>query len=187
MPPPATLMSRATAPVIETERLRLRGHSVADFAGFANLCGDAEVARFIGGQPIAPEEAWAKLLRSAGLWPLLGFGYWVIEERATGRFAGTVGFGDFKRALEPSFDGLPEIGWVLGPTAQGKGYATEAAQAALAWGDTHFQADRTVCLIAPENLPSLRVAAKLGYREYARTAYKEKPVVLLSRERDGIA
>lgn len=169
------------APVLETERLRLRGHRRADFADMAALWGDVDVTRFIGGAPAAPDEAWAKLLRSAGLWPVLGFGYWAVEEKETGRFVGTVGFGDFKRPLEPSIEGIPEIGWAITPSAHGKGYATEAARAAVAWGDAHFEPRRTVCIIAPENQPSLRVAEKCGYREIARTTYKDKPTVLLAR------
>ncbi len=172
---------REAAPVIQTERLLLRGHRAADFADVAALWSDPEVTRYIGGQPVSPDEAWAKLLRSAGLWPLLGYGYWAVEERQTGRFIGTVGFGDFKRPLEPSIEGIPEIGWVVVPAAHGRGYATEAAQAALAWGDAHFSPRQTVCLIAPENRPSLRVAGKCGYREFVRTTYKDRPVILLTR------
>lgn len=175
------LRSYTAAPVLETERLRLRGHRRSDFAHMAELWGDAEVTRFIGGAPASPDEAWGKILRSAGLWPVLGFGYWAVEEKETGGFVGTVGFGDFKRPLEPSIEGIPEIGWVLVPSAHGKGYATEAARAAIAWGDEHFDPKRTVCIIAPENRPSLRVAEKCGYREVARTTYKDRPTILLAR------
>lgn len=48
--------------------------------------------------------------RYAGQWSLLGYGYWVVEDKRTGRFAGEVGFADFKRVIEPSLDGVPEIG-----------------------------------------------------------------------------
>ena len=60
--------------------------------------------RALGGQPFAAEDVWSKLLRYAGHWALLGFGYWAIEEKSSGRFVGEAGFADFKRAIEPSFD-----------------------------------------------------------------------------------
>ncbi len=112
----------------------------------------------------------------------MGFGYWALEEKASGRLAGQVGFGDFRRDIKPSIEGVPEIGWVLAPWSQGQGYATEAVKAALGWLEANFgESCRSVCLIAPENLASLRVAEKCGYREYLRTRYHDGPAVLLER------
>jgi RimJ/RimL family protein N-acetyltransferase len=125
---------------------------------------------------------WSKLLRYAGHWAWLGFGYWAVEEKASGRFVGDVGFADFKREIEPSLEGMPELGWVLAPWSHGRGYATEAAQAALGWSDAHFGTARTVCIVAPEHLASLRVAEKCGFREVQRMTYKGEPTVLLARE-----
>jgi RimJ/RimL family protein N-acetyltransferase len=73
------------------------------------------------------------------------------------------------------------MGWVLSPVAHGKGYAFEAGRAALAWGDAHFGRVRMVCLIAPENAPSIRLAQKLGFRKYARAPYRGEPAVLFER------
>lgn len=171
----------AAAPTIETARLRLRGHRVADFADCAAMWGDAAVARHIGGRPSSAEESWARILRYAGLWPLLGYGYWAVAEKASGRFVGDVGFADFKRDMQPSFDGAPEIGWVLASWAHGQGFATEAVGAAVAWGDRHFGAAPTVCMIDPDNAASIRVAEKCGYREYARATYKGQPAILFRR------
>ncbi len=70
---------------------------------------------------------------------------------------------------------------MLMPWAHGQGLASEAVAAAHAWGDARFGAPRTVCMIDPNNAPSLRLAAKMGYAEYARTAYGERFVVLLER------
>src|SRR6516164_9863847 len=95
-------------PVIETERLKLRGHRVDDFARSAAMWADPEVYRYIGGKPHTEEEAWTKLLRYVGHWALLGFGYWVVEEKASGNFAGEIGFADYKRDLRPSLEGVPE-------------------------------------------------------------------------------
>jgi len=116
-----------------------------------------------------------------GHWAMLGFGFWAVEEKDSGEFVGELGFAEFKRQIEPSIDGTPEIGWVLVPRFHGKGYATEGVRAVIAWGDEHFGAIQTACLIQSENLASIRVAEKCGYREYARSTYKEHEVIMLSR------
>jgi RimJ/RimL family protein N-acetyltransferase len=166
---------------IETERLVLRRHGLEDAAASAALWADPEVTRFIGGRPSTAEEAWARLLRYAGHWALLGFGYWVVQDRATGRLIGEAGFADFRRGVGPRFDGVPEIGWALAPSAQGRGLAREAVQAALAWADARPGAGRTVCMIAPENPRSIRLAEACGYREFGTTFYKEQPTILFER------
>jgi len=116
-----------------------------------------------------------------GHWSLMGFGYWMVRETATNRFVGEVGFAEHRRDMTPSIVGMPEIGWVLTPAAHGQGFATEAVRAAVDWGDTQFGRAPTVCLIHPDNAPSLRVAEKAGYRERVRTTYKDAPTVLLER------
>jgi RimJ/RimL family protein N-acetyltransferase len=168
-------------PVLTTLRLVMRGHTAADLDATAAMWADFQVVRHISGVPSTREESWSRLLRYAGLWPLLGFGYWLVEERATGVFVGEVGFAVFHRDVEPSLGDAPEAGWVLHPGAHGRGFATEALQAALSWADAHLGRRRSVCMIAPDNAASLRVAEKCGYTEFARTTYKGEPTVLLQR------
>ena len=170
-----------TAPTLETRRLVLRAHQVEDFPNLAALWRDPLVTRFISGVPLTPEEVWSRLLRTAGHWLLLGFGYWVVEERATGKFLGEVGFADLKRAIEPPLGDAPEAGWVFASAAHGKGFAIEAVQAIHTWGANHFQTHGSACLIAPENQASFRIAAKMGYQETARSDYKGHPAVILFR------
>ena len=117
----------------------------------------------------------------------MGFGFWAVEEKSTGRFIGSVGFADFNRDIKPTISGVPEIGWVLAPRVHGMGYATEAVRAALAWGERHFQTKETVCIIDSDNVASLRVAQKFGYQEAARTTYKEQPVVIFTRKQQANA
>jgi len=146
------------------------------------MWADPAVSRQLGRKPFTGEESWTRLLRYVGHWALLGFGYWVVEEKSSGKFAGELGFADLKRDLKPSLQGMPEIGWVLASRVHGKGYSTEAAQAAVAWGDGHFGPVRTCCIIHPENQPSIRVAEKCGYRELQPTVYKGEPTLLFVRE-----
>lgn len=180
---PTEVASALHIPVLETDRVRLRGHRTDDFPASAAMWADAAVTRYIGGHPFAEEDCWARFLRYAGLWHHLGFGYWLVEDRVSGQFLGEVGLADFHRAIEPSIQGTPELGWVLSPHAQGKGVATEAVLAALAWCDATLQTTRTVCLIHPENAASLRVAQKCGFLECLRSSYKGHPTVLLDRKR----
>jgi RimJ/RimL family protein N-acetyltransferase len=172
-----------TAPALDTARLTLRGHTPADFDDCAAMWADPLVTRYIGGRPSTPEETWARVLRYAGLWALLGFGYWVVRERGSGRFVGEVGFADFRRDVTPPLGGAPEVGWALATWAHGQGFAMEAIRAALSWGDAHLAAARTVCMIDPGNEASVRVAEKCGFRELGRATYKGEDELLFERPR----
>ena len=187
-------------PVVDTERLRLRGHRSEDFRDSVALWSNPVVTRFIGGKPLSEEEVWARVLSYVGHWAWMGFGYWAVEEKSTGRFVGEMGFSDWKRELSPSIQGIPEVGWVFAPAFHGQGYATEAVCAAIRWGREHLgshssQTDafaltdraralksaRLVCLIDPENVRSIRVAQKCGFQEVLRTSYRGEPTILLAQ------
>jgi RimJ/RimL family protein N-acetyltransferase len=170
-----------TAPTLETARLTLRAHRLEDFDSSFAMWSDPGVTRYISGKPSTEAEAWSRMLRYPGHWAFLGFGYWAVEEKASGAFIGELGFADFRREITPSIDGIPELGWALAPHAQGKGYATEALRAVVAWADERFNWPRTVCIIAPDNVPSLRVAAKCGYREIHRTTFAGQPTLIFER------
>lgn len=166
-------------PSLETARLTLRVPTLDDYVDSAAMWADAAVTRHIGGVPFTEEDVWARLHRYVGHWSLLGFGCWIVRDRA-GDFVGEVGFLDYRRTIVPKLD-APEMGWVLAPSAHGKGYATEAVRAAIAWGEAHFGHGRFVAIIDPENSTSLRVAEKVGFREETRTTYKGEPTVLFRR------
>ncbi|MBB5056620.1 RimJ/RimL family protein N-acetyltransferase [Granulicella aggregans] len=175
------MLKESPAPVIETERLRLRGHREDDLANCVAMWSEEAVTRFTVGRQLTEEEIWMRMIRHVGHWVLKGYGYWIIEEKSTGVFLGEAGIAEFHRGIKPSIVGTPEAGWVFSPAAHGKGYGFEAASAFLAWGETHFGSLRSVCIIAPENASSLRLAAKLGYAEEARTEFHGKPAILLGR------
>lgn len=163
-------------PTLETARLQLRPHTIDDFEDFAALWADPIVTRYISGRAFTREESWSRLLRQSGHWSLLGFGFWVVQEKISGAFLGEVGYLDLHRDIDPPIQS-PEIGWGLLPKFHGQGFATEAVQAALAWQP----AWQPVCLIHPENLPSLRVAEKCGFHETHRTTYHGHPTIHLAR------
>jgi RimJ/RimL family protein N-acetyltransferase len=176
----------ALCPAIDTDRLTLRAHGIEDFDDMCAMWTDAGVVRFIGGKVFSREEVWGRLLRYAGTWSLFGYGFWAVRERASGCFVGEVGFHNLHRDLVLPFEDRPELGYALLPRAHGQGFATEGASAALDWADGAWPGGETVCMIDPENTPSARVAARLGYREFARSSYKGEPVRLLSRRRGAV-
>lgn len=167
-------------PVLETARLTLTAHTVDDFASIAQRWGDPAVVRHIG-PPSSARDSWLRLLQMRGLWALCGFGYWAVREKGSDRCIGDVGFGDLHRDIDPDIDGLPEAGWVLSREVHGKGYAVEAMQAALAWLERTLPCDRAVCLVDPANLPSRKVADRLGFAAPLPVRYKGEEVLLLTR------
>ncbi|MDG2537019.1 GNAT family N-acetyltransferase [Dyella jiangningensis] len=171
----------SSVPVLETERLRLRAHRADDHAECTAIWSNPEVVRHIGGRAFTSEEVWRRLLQYVGLWSLLGYGYWAVEEKATGRYIGDIGFADFKRDLQPSLEGMLEFGWVLAPHAHGKGYASEAVAAVMAWAAQYQPALRAVCIIDPANQPSIRVAEKAGFKRWQETTYHGSPTIVFSR------
>lgn len=168
-------------PLIETERLILRAHAVADFDRYVEMWQEPDVYRFIGGEPFTRESSWSRFIRHAGVWHHMGFGFFAVEEKATGLFVGEAGFHDMHREIEPSIEGTLEAGWGMMSGAQGWGYATEAMTAALSWADSQFAGRRMTAIIDPDNLPSLRVAARLGFEELLRTSYHDAPIVIFER------
>jgi RimJ/RimL family protein N-acetyltransferase len=168
-------------PVIETARLRLRGHRDEDLTECVAMWSDPQVTKFISGRASTEQQTWTRLLSYLGHWALMGFGYWVVEEKSSDDFVGEVGFANFKRAAPSSIKDEPELGFALASRFHGKGYATEAVSAALGWADAYVPHPRTICLVDPRNLASLSVATKCGYDVVERSVYNEQPVLVLSR------
>jgi RimJ/RimL family protein N-acetyltransferase len=166
-------------PVFETERLTMRGFDRANFSNFAAVLADPIVAKHIGGKPISREDSWRKYMSLHGSWGLLGFGCWDVFENGSGNYVGYVGFSEYMRQTTPSTEGRPEIGWVLALQAQGKGYATEAAKVALAWGLPRFGGTRPVCIMEPNYPATFRVAEKCGFVKLAMTQYHGNNMLMM--------
>lgn len=171
----------STAPPLMTARLRLEGHVLAALDEYAAMWADPAVVRFIGGRPLAPEEVWTRILGYIGHWATLGYGFWAIREATTGRFVGQIGLADFRRSLQPSFGQTPEIGWALCPWAHNQGFASEALERVLTWADERFPGERIVCMIHPQNQPSIKLARRHGFHPFAQTLYREMPTTLFER------
>ena len=145
------------APRIETERLVLRPHRMDDFAPLAAFYA-SDAARFVGGPFDAPR-AWASFAADVGGWDFLGCGGWAIDDKATGAFAGQLSLN------RPPHFPEPEIGWLLLPGFEGRGYAAEAARAARAFAYGPLGWPTAVSYVDPENARSIALARRLGCTE----------------------
>ena len=148
---------RVTIPELETKRLRLRAFRNEDLDAYAAMCADPEVMRYLGtGVTLSRDDAWRSMASFLGHWVLRGYGMWALEEKETGTLVGRTGF------LNP--EGWPgfELGWTLGRTYWGRGFATEAALVALDFAFRDLDQPRVISLIRPGNTPSIRVAERLG-------------------------
>jgi RimJ/RimL family protein N-acetyltransferase len=174
---------KTSIPVIQTERLTLRGHELKDFALCRAMWADEITTKYTIGKPSTEQQTWMRVLAYRGHWELMGFGYWAIEEKKSGHYVGELGFADFKREITPSIQGQPEMGWALAPSAHGQGYATEAITAALGWADQNLKADKTVCIINPGNQRSIKLAGEFGFKTVTETNFMGAQVTLFSRAR----
>ncbi len=158
-----TSVPRIDAPTLATARLRLRPWQPDDRAWFVALRADPEVSRFLGdGQPQPAGEASAEFEWASSEWARVGLGPWAVEERSTGMRVGYVGLPLWR---EGAPEEAVEIGYGYARDAWGKGYATEAAAAAIRWAFEVRRLDSLVALTAPENHASQRVLAKLGFTQ----------------------
>ncbi len=156
---PGIALPQADWPGLETERLILRQWRAADIAANMAMLGDPLSGRFITAdrKPVTePMDGWRNAAIMAGHWALHGFGMFVVEERSSGQFVGRAG--PFYPPVWPGF----EVGWGLAPQHRGKGYAVEAARAAIDWTFATFELDQIVHCIDPYNVASQAVARRLG-------------------------
>jgi RimJ/RimL family protein N-acetyltransferase len=172
------------APILETARLRLRPYKLTDFEAYVTMWREPDVVRFIGGKPFTREQSWTRFLRQVGMWELMGFGFFALEDKSTGELAGEAGFHEVRRAVEPALEGSLECGWGLATRFQGKGLAEEAMRRALAWAAERADfPSRLTCLIDEDHGASQFVATKLGFAPFAHTNYNGAAVVLMERQR----
>ncbi|WP_420381227.1 GNAT family N-acetyltransferase [Novosphingobium sp.] len=171
--------------MLTTARLELSQPVAADLAGVAAMVAPETVRRFLGNRPVDMAAEYARFARNAGSWALYGYGSFMVRERGSAPIIGICGVFHSWRGFDQGFDDTPEIGWIIGDTAWGRGYATEAARAALAWFD-HMQGPRRIaCMIEQDNTPSFAIAARLGFVAYAQQDYGGRMLSLLQRGEDA--
>ena len=162
-------------PVIETERLILRGFEERDMDAFAAMNADPRFVKFLAdGKPLNRTESWRLMAMLIGHWQLRGFGFWAMESKQSGEFIGRTGL------LYP--EGWPgiELGWGLHPDAWGLGYATESASAVRDWAFNVAGLGHLISIIHPDNEQSKRVAQRIGERYSHKDMVNGREVVIFS-------
>lgn len=145
---------RREAPILVSERLRLRPYRADDFKALLGIYA-SDRSQFIGGR-LRPRQVWDGFMNVIGHWPIHGFGGWAVELVETGELVGEV-------AVHHPVD-CPEVelGWLLFDGFEGRGYATEAALAARDFAFREAGVSSLVSYIDPDNHPSQRLAERIG-------------------------
>ncbi len=147
-------IAHPSAPDLLTGRLRLRMPQFGDFAHrLAFYASDRAVWE---GGPHAPRAAWRVFASEVGQWPLLGFGPFSMEDRASGAYLGEVGI------YQPLGYPEPELGWFVTEAAEGQGFAAEGARAVMVWAAQSFGWDHIDNYIDPGNARSIALGLRLG-------------------------
>ena len=169
-------------PIVETERLILRDHRLADFDAYVAMWADPLVTRFIGGRPRSREESWIRFLRHAGMWRHVGFGFWAIEEKARRPL--------HRRGRLPRIEARPRaqhrrharsrLG-ASSPTRTARAMPAKPSARSCAGATINHPGKPMTCIIDTDHPVSIRVAEKHGFRERVRTTYHGEPTIVFDR------
>ena len=154
---------------VRTDRLILRAHTMADLDAWQEMYSDPRFVRYLYDSPLDREGAADSLRKrlttdlpeTDGQWLNLG-----IE--LDGRLIGDAGVGIHSRQHRQC-----EIGYVLAPAVQGRGFATEAARAMVDLAFTHLDAHRVFGRLDGRNEASARLLERLGMRREAHLRENE--------------
>lgn len=158
------------APVLTTDRLVLRGIAMQDWEPYAAMWADRRVTAFIGGAPRPRDLAWTKFGQAAAMWSLFDYGNWSVIDRGNETFLGVCGLAQYERGIAELAE-FPEAGWAFAAPSWGRGIASEAIAAVVAWADAN-DIGETRCLIDDANFASVKVATRNGYVPCATLADK---------------
>lgn len=167
---------------IETERLVLRHiDPERDFDGWAKSMASEDTVRYLDGRVLDRATAWRHMATIIGHWQIRGYGFFSVEEKATGNWVGRVG------PWYPEGWPEPEVGWTIAPDHWDKGYATEAAKASLRYVFNELGWTRVVHVILDGNVRSIAVAEKLGSvferRQKGLPGVTDKDVLIYAQNR----
>ncbi len=144
---------------LETERLILREWREADVVPFHAICRDPQVMQFIG--PLQDEaQVRSAIQRQSEGQAANGFCYWAMELRETGAFVGFCGL--MMKTIEVPMKGGVDAGWRVASDHWRRGYALEAAGAAIDWGFGALDCDTIWAVTVPANIRSWQLMKKLG-------------------------
>ena len=148
-----------TAPIIETERLRLRAFRPADLKALHALYADAENLRYWGTDPSPSIDETQRMLRWHIAYHPSQYVLWAVEEKKGRRLIGMINYHRRDRR-----ERRVDVGWIMEPGLQGKGYMTEAGRALLRYLIDRLKVHKIEALIRAGNKPSAALAKRLGFR-----------------------
>ncbi|AXC48824.1 N-acetyltransferase [Paracoccus suum] len=166
----ADVTIKVIVPVVETDRLILREPRESDFETVAAFAASDRTA-FIGGKQNR-YEAWRGHLAGIGHWIARGYGFWMVEDKASGKPAGRLGF------IYHAGWSEPELGWHIYDGFEGRGYAFEGAMAARQTGARRFGLDGVISHIDHANLRSRKLAERMGATIEREAVLLETPVLI---------
>ncbi len=167
-------------PTIETERLEMRPFAPDDLAALTGLHHEASFWWFPMRRGMTPDETARFLDRQlSDVARPGGVAFHALVERSTGTLVGWAGLSvpDFLPEVLPAV----EVGWRLGSDHRGKGYATEAALAALEWGFDDLGLETIISIYEPDNRASGRVMDRLGFDAGSVTTHLARGLVVVVR------
>jgi RimJ/RimL family protein N-acetyltransferase len=148
-------------PMLETERVLMRGFTDADREPFAAMNADPVVMEHFV-QPMTREASDAFVDRITAHWCDHGWGLWALERKDTGAFIGYTGLWPVR--FEAAFEPKVEVGWRLAKEHWGHGFATEAALAATRFAFDVLGWPEVVSFTAVGNVRSQAVMERIGMR-----------------------
>jgi RimJ/RimL family protein N-acetyltransferase len=165
-------------PFLVTERLSLREMTWDDLDFLATMLGDPDVMRHYP-KPCTREEAAAWLGRNLDRYANDGYAFWLVSDRASGQPFGQVGL------LKQIVEGVEEseIGYLIYAPFWRRGYASEAAAAVRDHAYGPLGKSRVISLIRPANIPSQRVALRIGSKPERMVMFHESESIMFSQER----
>lgn len=179
---PTVQLEHVGIPRIRTARLLLREARESDFAAYEAQVTDPDAARFTGGV-VDRRGAWRQFLTMSGSWIVNGGGWWQLEDVESGASVGTVGAFFRETNIGRGRDADLELGWSIYRAFWRRGFASEAAAAALAWAGARHDPARIIAHISDGNVPSVAVAKKLGFTVVGPADFYGEPVTLHAIER----
>ncbi len=173
-----SLTDRTQNVVLETERLRFATWREDDWKEFRKLTSDPLVVRYLGtGEPWPDERVQEFVARQCANWEKHRICLWKLLPKDSDALIGICGLQRLPEGPDV------EIGWWLAPSQWGKGFATEAAREALAYGFKVSHLERIVAIAQAANRDSLRVMERIGMRFEREAMHKGLRVVLYAMER----
>lgn len=167
-------------PLFVTERLELWRPEKRDIDAMIAIVMAGETARYLG-PPTSASDHFTRFLRNAGCWDLYGYGSMTVRERGKEAVVGNCGIFHSRRGIGEDFDDMAEAGWIMSHDHTGKGYAAEAMHGAIAHFASGHAGQRIMCIIDPENAPSIRLADKLGFTPRGKRMMGEAQVLVFDR------